>query len=153
MHLHVWLGSELALSWRAAHLYCPHTTQACAHTEACTGGPQSFGEALLTWTKSFTNWDEAGEEYYGWFGWSQATIAEPCSWTGIICWDQTASLWLQDWGLSGEVESAFSLIGYMQLVHTLSSSGCHHIRSAMLCSCISLPISFTGWQVLHAIHS
>lgn len=69
-----------------------------------------MGEALWAWSKSFSNFDHAGQGYYGWYGWSEATLAEPCSWSGILCLEPTATLEqqqiatleLRDFGLNGE---------------------------------------------------
>ena len=61
----------------------------------------SFGQALLNWTTAFSNFDQTAQDLR-WFGWSQATVAEPCSWTGVSCTAQSAGLVLPlESGLTG----------------------------------------------------
>ena len=64
-----------------------------------------FGQALLKWTTAFPNFAQIAQDQR-WFGWSQATVAEPCSWTGIACTAQSAQLKLPQSGLTGRVLQA-----------------------------------------------
>ena len=76
----------------------------------------SFGQALLNWTTAFPNFARIAQDQQ-WFGWSQATVAEPCSWTGVSCTAQSAELRLPRSGLTGR-----PLSNLLQVLVTLSAA-------------------------------
>lgn len=58
------------------------------------------GQLLLNWTESFSNWQETFVNCR-FFGWSQATLAMPCAWTGITCHGNNLAIELFLFGLNG----------------------------------------------------
>ena len=78
------------------------------HTQVPTGGSQATGEALLAWSRSFSNFAQVAQ-IHRFFGWSEATLAAPCSWTGITCKQHgLVGLWLRDFGLLGVLAFAYA---------------------------------------------
>ena len=70
-------------------------------TTCCTGGSRALGTLLLTWSKSFSNFAELAQSARL-FGWSEASVNEPCSWTCIYCGaDGGLGISLRNLGLSG----------------------------------------------------
>ena len=60
-----------------------------------------WGQVLLAFARSFTNFANTARAVRM-FGWSDATVNEPCSWTGIVCWpDGTFDVTLRFYGLQG----------------------------------------------------
>ena len=65
------------------------------------GGNSTVGNLLLAWSRSFSNFGErAGALNF--FGWSDATVSMPCSWTGVVCDIGGLMLNFTDTGLAGE---------------------------------------------------
>ena len=54
-----------------------------------------MGRLLLDWSRSFSNFD-ANLARAALFGWSNATIDIPCSWSGIICQEGHFSIVFMD---------------------------------------------------------
>ena len=48
------------------------------------GGTSTLGQALLAWSRTFSNFARTMRACR-YFGWTQATVGEPCSWGGIEC--------------------------------------------------------------------
>ena len=65
---------------------------------------------LLAWSRSFSNFGEQAQALK-FFGWSDATIGMPCSWTGITCDIGGLLLQFTDSGLAGEGAQVWGL-GY-----------------------------------------
>ena len=59
-----------------------------------------WGQALLAWSRSFSNFAQAAQTQR-FFGWSEATVNEPCSWTGINCSPDTFAIVMRFFGLNG----------------------------------------------------
>ena len=66
------------------------------------GGTSTLGQALLTWSHTFNNFTRTMKACR-YFGWTEATISEPCSWGGSRCASNSAnfSLSLRNIGLEG----------------------------------------------------
>ena len=71
------------------------------------GGTSAQGQALLAWSCTFSNF-AATMEACRYFGWTEATVGEPCSWGGIGCSTDgmTFSLSLRNIGLQGRAFKA-----------------------------------------------
>lgn len=65
------------------------------------GALPGLSRALLAWSRSFTNFAEVARDQQ-FYGWSEASADQPCSWTGIGCEDGLVSIELRDVGLQGE---------------------------------------------------
>ena len=65
------------------------------------GGNSTVGSLLLAWSRSFSNFGERAQALK-FFGWSDATVGMPCSWTGITCDIGGLMLNFTDVGLAGE---------------------------------------------------
>ena len=63
---------------------------------------------LLTWSQSFPNFQNVSATKH-WFGWTNDTMAVPCTWTGVACASQCLDINLADQGLHGEA-SAHALL-------------------------------------------
>ena len=67
------------LDWLRQHVHSlPQTTLRAA------GGDRRWGEALLSWSRSFRDFSRMANDL-GFFGWTAGTVDVPCSWTGIRC--------------------------------------------------------------------
>ena len=55
-----------------------------------------MGQALLTWSESFSNFRHQLDDCR-YFGWTEATIDEPCSWGGMRCNDEGTTFGLTLW--------------------------------------------------------
>ena len=64
-----------------------------------------MGSLLLAWSRSFDNFDEQ-VELYSFFGWTNETASIPCSWSGILCYDDgTLRITLEYTGMTGRADA------------------------------------------------
>ena len=61
----------------------------------------TVGNLLLAWSRSFSNFGERGQALK-FFGWSDAIVGLPCSWTGVKCNPAELIPNFTDSGLAGE---------------------------------------------------
>ena len=69
----------------------------------------AWGQALLAWSSSFSSFGQvaAAQRFYGW---SEATMGQPCSWQGIKCQDGLLSISLRYMGLAGASYASLMLL-------------------------------------------
>ena len=65
------------------------------------GGTQEQGLALLAWSHSFPNFANVSAAKQ-WAGWTNATVAGSCGWTGVTCVNHRLIINLAYQGLQGE---------------------------------------------------
>ena len=85
-----------------------------------------MGAALLTWSKTFTNFN-ATMAACRYFGWTEASIGEPCSWGGINCNSNatTFEIKLRQVGLQCECLSCWDKLACAAL--SAITSPCVHV--------------------------